>query len=344
MRGRQEKFGSRDVLQLTVFSLVVVLGPLLLYPRDFSVNFEIGLGALVILEALYYSVVLTFLNSGSGLMATLLGAVISLAYRFFLALLFGVMVYAPGGVSFQTAFIEGLQGYWPAVCVFALSSPFVMLSLVKHIIDSLDVAEETPVGGGARKTPAQSRVAAESAGASGATGLNNAPYFPHAQEGQANAASTDPAEYAFGADADREQPGGASGFERAVEYLGINSAVRVAAVVDFDGLELASISRMGFISQTWSPFALQMFENNSEIFSHYGKDTPQKVELFYDDLRVECRLIGSFFLLVVAERQDDELLGVRVNQASEMIRKYIAERYSPELFVNMEGSDVRSPE
>ncbi len=339
MRGRQEKFGSRDVLQLTVFSLVVVLGPLLLYPRDFSVSFEIGLGALVILEALYYSVVLTFLNSGSGLMATLLGAAISLAYRFFLALLFGVMVYAPGGVSFQTAFFEGLHGYWPAFCVFALSSPFVMLSLVKHIIDRLDDAEETPVG--ARKTPAQPRVG-EAPG--GAAGLSAAPYFPHTQEGQADAASTDPAEYSFGADASREQPGGASGFERAVGYLGMNAAVRVAAVVDFDGLEVAAISRAGFVSQAWSPFALPMFDNNSEIFSHYGKDVPQKVELFYDDLRIECRLIGAFFLLIVAERHDDELLGVRVNQATEIIEKYISERYSPELFVNMEGNDVRSPE
>lgn len=339
MRGRQEKFGSRDVLQLTVFSLVVVLGPLLLYPRDFGLSFEIGLGALVILETLYYSVVLTFLNSGSGLMATLLGAGISLAYRFFLALLFGVMVYAPGGVTFQTAFFEGLHGYWPAFCVFALSSPFVMLSLVKHVIDSLDDAEETPVG--ARTSPAQQR--AQSA-PDEAANSSAAPYFPHTQEGQAEATSSDPADFAFGADSNREALGGGSGFERAVAYLGMNGAVRVAAVVDFDGLEVAAISRAGFVSQEWSPFALPMFDNNSEIFSHYGKDVPQKVELFYDDLRIECRLIGAFFLLVVAERQDDELLGVRVNQASEIIEKYISERYSQELFVNMEGNDVRSPE
>lgn len=337
MRSRQEKFGSRDILQLIVFSLVVVLGPLLLYPRNFDLSPEIGLGALVILEALYYTVVLTFINSGSGLMATLLGVVISLVYRVFLAFLFGVMVYAPGGVTFQTAFLEGLYGYWPAFSVFALCSPFVMLSLVKHIIDSLDYTEESPVG--VAGVPSHPR-----AGVAGASSFANAPYFPHAQESQAAAPTADPSEFTFGADADREQLAGASGFERAVEYLGMNAAVRVAAVVDFDGLEMASISRAGYVSQTWSPFALSMFDNNSEIFSRYGKETPQKIELFYDDLRIECRLIGAFFLIVVAERQADELLGVRVNQAGEMIEKYISERYSQELFANTEGKDVRSPE
>ncbi|MFQ5607105.1 MAG: hypothetical protein ACE5GA_04095 [Candidatus Zixiibacteriota bacterium] len=78
MIDRHDTFGSRDLLQLTVFSLVVVLGPLLLYPRTLDVSFEISLGSLALLEVLYYMIVLSFLNSGSGLVAMLLGAVISL--------------------------------------------------------------------------------------------------------------------------------------------------------------------------------------------------------------------------------------------------------------------------
>ncbi|MFQ5607106.1 MAG: hypothetical protein ACE5GA_04100 [Candidatus Zixiibacteriota bacterium] len=158
------------------------------------------------------------------------------------------------------------------------------------------------------------------------------------------AATPDTSEFAFGAAESRDNLADASGFERAVEYLGMNSAVRVAAVVDFDGLEVASLGRAGYEPDRWSPFALSMFDNNSVIFSSYGKDVPQKVELLFDDLRVECRLIGHLFLLIVAERHDDELLGVRVNQACEMIEKYTSERYSPELFASMEGTDVPSPE
>ena len=50
----------------------------------------------------------------------------------------------------------------------------------------------------------------------------------------------------------------------------------------------------------------------------------------------------SFSLMVIAERQIDDFLNIRINQALEIIGKYVAERYSRKLFVNVERTYVPS--
>jgi len=47
---------------------------------------------------------------------------------------------------------------------------------------------------------------------------------------------------------------------------------------------------------------------------------------------------------VISERQSDDVLGIRINQALEMIRKFVDERYSDKLNLNAESIHVRSAE
>ncbi len=351
MKYKQITFGSSEVMQIVVFTLVAVLGPLLFYPHTFGVTLSFSFTTLLILETLYYVIVFSVFNSGVGLKATLLGAVLAGLYRFSLAALFGLMIFAPGGVAFGDAMREGFYGYWPGFVTFVLCSPFVLLSFVKWVVERLD-------GGASEQMYSASRGAAsviqghsiDSPSVKEEHSISDsAAYLPHTQGGAGEVSGQDE-EFAFGADVDRQRsaPGAVSysgnGFERAVNYLAEDASVRVATVIDLDGLEVASFSRGGFLSESWSPFALSLIEENTWILGRHHQSGPHRVELHYDDLRVECRLVGRLILFVVSEIHDDDLLGVRVSQASDIIGKYISARYGEELFAGMEGNNVRSAE
>lgn len=355
MKSRQTSFGSRDFMQILVFTLVVILGPLLLYPHTLGVSFTIDLTTLIIVEAIYYVIVLSIMNSGSGLPATVVGAMISLVYRGLLSAAFGLMVSAPGSLSVSSSIWLGLNGYWLAYGVFIFCSPFVMLSVVRWIVDSLDTSsEQAPLRAGAldRQSSAISSPSS-SVSSPSFSGSRQAPtvspdsaptssgLMGHLPADQ-NAPTAPPREFAFGSADDRKDLAALSGFERGVRYLGEDASVMVAAVVDPDGLELASFSRKGFDSGSWSPFAVSIQEENSWIFSQTEKNSPNSIEMRYDDLRIDCRQVGRFLLFVVAEIHDGDLLSIRVSQACEMISKYVTARYSHQAMADMEENYVRS--
>lgn len=347
MKTRQPEYGSREITQLVVFSLVVALGPLLLYPRTLGFELHLGMGLLFLLEAIYFSIVFSILNSGSGLGATVVGTLVAFGYRIALAAFFGLMIYLPGAESFSDGFWLGINGYWPAHLTFAITSPFVTLSFVQWLVDSLDTGDSTsrPSKGKAPRSERTAHSPIERPGMHSSTpGLKPAhsssyqsplSSFDVQEQSSANAA-----EFAFGADESRSAHASANGFERAVRYLAEDGSVRVASIVDPEGLELASFSRMGFVSSAWSPLALTLFENNSRVFSRHGCNTPNHIDLVYNDCKIDGRAVGPFYLVVVSERREDDLLGVRLNQACEMMHKFIAARYNPEVIAGLEERHV----
>ncbi len=357
MKYKQSTFGSSEVMQIVVFTLVAVLGPLIVFPHTFGMTLSFSFSTLLILEALYYVIVFSVFNSGVGLKATLLGAFMAGLYRFILAALFGFMIFAPGGVVLGDAMREGFYGYWPGYLTFILCSPFVVMSFVKWLIDRLDNAAEDENVASMHSSMQDSAPAMMASDLTFTSGEQTSAGTDAGTDAMgSNARSSlgqgvpQEGEFAFGADSDRERnaPGAVSysgnGFERAVNYLAEDASVKVAAIVDLDGLEVASFSRTGFVSEDWSPFALSLVEENSWILERFQQSGPHRVELHYNDLRVECRLVGRLILFVVSEIHDDDLLGVRVSQASDIIGKYISARYSETLFVGMEGNNVRSSE
>jgi hypothetical protein len=268
------------------------------------------------------------------------------------------MIFAPGAELWSLAFAQGVNGYWPAFGLFVLCSPFVTMSLVKWCVDRLDSQDAS--------TSVSSSRSEMSSDAS--MSPMNAPVQPYLSRGSSSGSEPnlstqiaapksafevgadhtdgDASEFAFGADTEREQHDRTNGFERGVRYLAEHAAVRVAAIVDSDGFQLAGFGRLGFAAEAWAPMALTIIENNSETLARFGAARPGRVELDYDNLRIDCRSVGMFYLLVVSERHADDLLGVRVSQACEMINKYVSVRYSEKvmnsLTAKMEEQDVRS--
>jgi hypothetical protein len=119
-----------------------------------------------------------------------------------------------------------------------------------------------------------------------------------------------------------------NGFERAVKYLGEHHAVQLAAVVDNEGLTMASYHRGLFSSDDWAPLSLLFQSANEKILGrNTGGCTPDRLDIGFGHNKIAIVKSANFNLLVISNRDEDELLGIRISQAAEMIKKYTSERY-----------------
>jgi hypothetical protein len=116
----------------------------------------------------------------------------------------------------------------------------------------------------------------------------------------------------------------------------------LASVVDREGLVLGGFGRGGLIVEDWAPLCWLFRQRNTAVLSRAGLDDAERLDLLLPDKKIVIAFERRFALMVVAERQMTDTLSIRVNQALEMVRQYLAQRYSPELFENVETSHVRS--
>jgi len=65
-----------------------------------------------------------------------------------------------------------------------------------------------------------------------------------------------------------------------------------------------------------------------------------QVTLTIENMRVTVVSEDGLSLMVLADIQQDDVMNIRITQGMEIIRKYMAERYSQELFVNAEKKYV----
>ncbi|MCH9032509.1 MAG: hypothetical protein IIB00_09670 [candidate division Zixibacteria bacterium] len=346
-RRRKSTVSANDTRQVMFITLVAAVVPLLFFPGNLGITFTVGAVALFLTEVLYYMAVVFAFNSSSGLQVAFVGAAVTFLYRLALGAVFGLMVFALGGLSLDESLTMGLTSYLPAVLLHSLAAPFVMLGVVKTLIEKLEGDQDfivrpdltgavSPVNNFTSSQPG--RPTPEMAQGLGAESPSTmAPRVDFERTTDLSALEGEPRTESLLHDRIN-----ANGFERAVNYLGEMAPVLIAAVTDREGLELASFTRRGFTSWSWSPLTMGLIEENINIFSRHGRSALDGVKLDFEDVRIVARRIGNFDLLIVAERHEEDLLGLRVNQACEMIEKYVSNRYDNKLFVNTEESDVRS--
>ena len=68
----------------------------------------------------------------------------------------------------------------------------------------------------------------------------------------------------------------------------------------------------------------------------------EKVDLMLKEKRLIVARPEGCYLMVVAERHDDDLLNIRINQALEMIGRFATERYGSKMNPNAERIHVPS--
>jgi len=347
---------GREIRQVILFALILLIAPMVAFPEMFGMK----LAELTVLnfmfELVFYGFVLFFFNRRQTLVQMIQAAGVCLGARLVLGVAFSLLITAAYSLNVRIALTLGVSSYLPAVLLHIAAMPFVLRPIVMPMLKTSrsrrayvlagtnsrgagsqepsrepSVPPRRPAFAGVPKTsrPAQLR---------SVTPKPAEPRKPRSKEDY-EPISLRPKRHTARSTAGSgvKEP---SAFEKAVNYIGEHGSVKVAAVVDLEGLLLANFCRGGVEADEWSPYAPVFFAQNEIVLERTEISNPEKIDIIMSDHRLTVARDSAFYLMVLAERQADDLLGIRITQAMEMIRKYISERYSEDILVNAESIHV----
>jgi predicted regulator of Ras-like GTPase activity (Roadblock/LC7/MglB family) len=304
--------GRNSGLVLLLISSLLIIVPMVIFPSKLGISLATGSIAYAVVEIIYYGIVLFLFYSGATFMQVVQGAGLTFLYRIVLGSALGLMISLMYSVDVSAALIMGISRYLPAIIFHIVIAPFAIKPFYMTMIGA-DVARRKHYI--KRYTPAPT----------GGEEITQ-PYMSHQAE-QKHHAGLEPA----GSDSRAELTLGGhdlNGFERAVRYLGENHVVNLAAIIDNEGLTVASFKRGQANPDIWAPMSLLLQQTNKAILSRNEKDAlPDKMDISFGQKKLTIVFDGKFNLLVLADRGEDELIGIRTAQAVDMIKKYMSERY-----------------
>lgn len=312
-----------------LLSLILIVIPLVAF-HTFRVKPLVG-GSVMYLayELVYYGTVLWFVRRDASLAVVLTGSIIALLYRVTLGLFFGLILLAMFTFTdFTTPMFWGLIGYLPAVLLHIVAAPFVMRQNYLRIAARLMEDDELAIV----STPAVSEKSQPNILRPISTESKSKPHETVSSGLPQEIAARIESHSNVGAIPDRD-----NFFENAVTYLGESASVKMALVVDEEGLTLAQFNRCDEDPELWAALAIMVEGNNRNLLSQYYPISElERIEISTMRMRIILRRIGHLTLMILTEKVVDETAHIRINQAAEMVRKYMSERYSPDLFARVE--------
>lgn len=295
---------------------IILAVPLIAFPG--RIGSELGSAAVwtVALELAYYAATTFLFNRRAVLPRTLMMAGLCLGYRLSAGVLFGViisMIYSLGLVS---GIKIGVWGYLPVVILQVAGTPYVLRAYLERFSvprPTLRTPKPQPVV--KEQQPTSSIAISKEKGI-----ISEARQFTVPEQEAKRPAST--------SDVYAANYNDLNAFDRAVKYLGEHGSVFLALVVDPEGLLLANFKRGSLIPEDWAPLAMVIYEQNRRSLERSRLGSPEKVDVVFQEKRLVITHEAHYTVLVLAERQADDTLAIRMNQCMEMIKKYYAERYS----------------
>lgn len=319
--------GTNVRIFVSLLSLIIIVVPLMIFPERFGLPLISGSAIYMMYELVFYGVVLYLFRRDVTLSTILVGSALTFVYRMALGAAFGLGVIAIHNLDNTVAFSLGMAKYLPSVLLHVLAAPFIMRPVYLNLAAHLNSPEANSqrrwelVSSGEPHTDARPEYRFR-------TDTQPAPLPVHTPKPER-----------------RNQPAFATDdpnlFARAIDYIGESSSVRLAVLADDEGLPLASFSRCEEDIELWAPLSLVLNSSMRDLLRRYGRGgDPEKIDLSTRSVRIIIRRIQPVTLLVLGEPQADETIHIRISQATDMIRKYITDRYSPSLFVRAEGRYV----
>jgi hypothetical protein len=327
--------GSRTVL----FSLILLIAPMVAFPHQFGtplmrMTLEHGL-----IELAFFVVAAFAMFKSGGISRVLAATAVFAAYRLALGAVLGLLIVVMYPLSFSGALELGLFSYLPAVVLYVIATPFVMGPVIKNsqrtprrertIVRENIVRDQAPTG-------MSSIVISKNRGIVTEANIGRPP-TPAEDESKLSAVE-DPESAPQTSFQDQ------SGFEKATRYLGEHGSVFLAAIVDNEGLLLSNFKRGNIVPEDFAPLALLFFDSNRRVLEKGRLSGPEKIDITLKDKRLVVARDQQFSLMVLAERQSDDTLNIRISQAMDMIRRHWAERYTSRQTVNAERIHVSSTE
>jgi predicted regulator of Ras-like GTPase activity (Roadblock/LC7/MglB family) len=122
-----------------------------------------------------------------------------------------------------------------------------------------------------------------------------------------------------------------SKLQGALDYVGEYKGVKSVAVFDKEGLVIGHFGNADFDAEKFSPLAVLMIDNINSVL-HRLDETPAGVVIVKTSQSwLTLARIGEMILAVNADIETDDLLRLRIGQATEMIKNHLNEKY-PLLF------------
>ncbi len=319
---------NKDIVQILLLSIIILMVPLFYFPSKFGFDLASGSYIYSFLEIAFYGAAFYFMRPGASLAQLFAGAGATFLYRIIIGTLFGVMLAFLYQMDYSVSLTLGISKYLPAILLHVIAAPFIMKPIFASII-----GEDKAAYRSRRQFRAQTKHKPVSTGLTEQSPLpSEKPLKSFTQFSKKEAAS-----------AGHPVTFDTNGFERAVKYLGEHHAVLLATAVDQEGLTMARYIRPGCDFEKWAPLTLLFHRANENII---GRNTRQnkieKLDLAFDRSRLIITHVDPFDLMILANREDDELLNVRIAQATDIIKKYISERYGSLLSSGTEEEYVSS--
>ncbi|MFQ6009467.1 MAG: roadblock/LC7 domain-containing protein, partial [Candidatus Zixiibacteriota bacterium] len=307
--------------------------PMVLFPE------QLGLGRAkvsllyAVYELVYYAVAVFFFHGRLAFFQITQAAGICLIYRLLLGAVFGLLISALYSLNLTAALTLGMSSYLPAILLHIAATPFVLKPVIQEMLPVSVVSPISKQGSSPVVVRAQEKSSLTGSAEKKSTDL----LFPAIAEPESpipSASHHDSNPLAATQDT--------SGFDRVIRYIGEDNSVRLAAVVDHEGLMLGHFKRGDTDAEALAPFSLLLTEANSQFLDRVGWGSPEKIDILLNDKRVVVARVETFSLMVIANRQIEDLLTIRINRGLESIKKYVAERHTQKVPLNTERTYVRS--
>jgi predicted regulator of Ras-like GTPase activity (Roadblock/LC7/MglB family) len=303
----------RGVLLLSLFIMVV---PLVFFPKDFGLRVDMPFSLLSAFELGWYMVILFIVFSKASVLWVLFCALLVLLYRFFVGIGFGLFLVAMFSLDLSFSLKSGICQYLPSLLLQAMMSPFILKSSFELLMRRagrqrkiLEIPKEmTPEGSSVFSTLQMSK-----------SGENQMKVTSFAEE--------------------KSRTKGAD-LESALHYLREYSGVKGAILVDPEGLVVACDRLPDLDPETFASLALSLKQANNSLLKRITENGLERVGIHTPDLWISLNQILSLTLVTVADRNTDELLSVRISQATVMIRRYLEQRYTQEILKGVEDRNV----
>lgn len=318
----------KDSRLMLLLSSVLIVVPMVIFPAKLGTELSTGSFAYALFEIIYYAIIFFILRPGSSLFQLFQGAGLTFLCRIVIGTAFGAMIAIMYDVGFSAALTLGVSKYLPAIILHVAFAPIITKPFYYAILgepsgDELHRDKK-------KQVVFQSHAAPTSPGSTSQLILK-----PEPSVVKENDTAKLKAVVTVEKDAD--------GFARAVYYIGEHHSVKLATVVDYEGLTMSSFSRNGVDVEEWAPLALLFNEANGKILNRFSYvNGPERLDITFGQEKLYALKVSQFTLLVLSDREDDDLLGVRLAQGSDMISKYVSERYDKLLSGSPEEKYVSS--
>jgi predicted regulator of Ras-like GTPase activity (Roadblock/LC7/MglB family) len=295
----------REMRGILLISLLIMVIPLLLFPRNLGLKSASSVSLLFALELGWYMLVLFVIFSKAAAPRVLLFALLTLVYRIGLGMGFGILLLVMFSLGLSSSLKMGVYQYLPAIFLQALVSPFVLKPAYRFLIEKAQKARaaetKATVPGGKAAEGVPSETSLESS--RGSEGIGSI-----SKEKEIKVAAEEK-------------------LENFLHYLREYAGVKGAVLVDHEGLVVAEDSSPDLDPETVATYAKHIKETNDKILGKMGEKTSERIGIHTPDAWICLNQIEDFTLAVVSDRRTDELLSVRIQQSTGMIRRFLCQRY-----------------